>query len=190
MDPIETMLREVKGAVERSTEASSKAEGAAREATAAAVKSTQASNAVANGLADLQAEVMKNSARTAVLERFVFGSDPPPRPGSIPDDGWLEEQAKKSPKSPAVIPTLARIESETVKQSSYLGLGVHGLAKIVGTREGRAALIGLAVAISAFISGKVTSNAPPPPAAPAVQVVRVEVPASVDAGSTPPPPVR
>ncbi len=132
--------------------------------------------------------MVEGHSRIEVLERFVFGSDPPPRPGSIPDDGWLEEQAKKNPKSPAVIPTLARIETKTDAQSTYLGIGLKGAAKVLGTREGRAALIGLVVAIAAFLGGKGTSA--PPSSAPAVQVVRVEVPPVPDAGSTPPPPVR
>ncbi|NBU17465.1 MAG: hypothetical protein EBS48_10760 [Actinobacteria bacterium] len=122
--------------------------------------------------------------RVRTLEVFTFGSKPPPRPGSIPDAEWLEDAAKASPDSPALVPTLARIERKTDEQSSYLGMGAKGLAKLVATPNGRNAIIGIMVAIAAWLGGKASTPATAP-APPRIEVIRVEVP-QPDAGSTGP----
>ena len=178
-DPVEQLLREVKGAVERSTEASTKAAGAAERASTAANQATTAAKSVTQGLTNLEQKIERNhtevGGRLQVLERYVFGSTPPPRPGSMPDDAWIAEQAEKS-ESNAVVPMLARIERKTDEGNSALGVGVRGLAKFYGTREGRILIGAIALALAGLVGGGAMRAPSSPPPAPTVQVVRVEVP--------------
>ena len=154
------------------------------------VNARAASTAVTSGLTTLSAEVQKTreelGGRLTVLERFVFGSDPPPRPGSMPDDGWIDAQAAKRD-SNAVVPMLARIEQKTDKQSEAMGIGIAGIAWLTKTREGRAVAAGLAsvlVAAGAWVAAAVRPSTAPPAAR--VEVVRIEGPVSIPDASTAP----